>query len=247
MHKIFVEPENIMLNQIEITGENLNHIKNVLRCQKNEKIEIASLQDVSITYITCIEEISKEKMICRILERNPAETETRIYIHVIQGIPKADKMEWIIEKGTELGVKEFTPLMLKRCIVKLEPKEEEKKQIRWRKIARAAAEQSKRNQIPIINKPQNIEKVFQTIQNYDIVLVAYECEKENTLKQELKKLDTKRNLKVAVIVGPEGGIEEIEIEKMKEMGAKIISLGKRILRTETASLVVASNIIYELE
>ena len=249
---LVVNPKLISCVYSLVTEGNLGELREKIELieevqEKNEKIEIASLQDVSITYITCIEEISKEKMICRILERNPAETETRIYIHVIQGIPKADKMEWIIEKGTELGVKEFTPFMLKRCIVKLEPKEEEKKQIRWRKIARAAAEQSKRNQIPIINKPQNIEKVFQTIQNYDIVLVAYEGEKENTLKQELKKLDTKRNLKVAVIVGPEGGIEEIEIEKMKEMGAKIISLGKRILRTETASLVVASNIIYELE
>ncbi len=247
MHKIFVEPENISSNQIEITGENLNHIKNVLRCQKNEKIEIASLQEASFSYITCIEEISKEKMICRILEKKPVETETRIYLHVIQGIPKADKMEWIIEKGTELGVKEFTPLLLKRCVVKLEPREEEKKQVRWRKIAKAAAEQSKRNQIPVINKIQNVEKVFQTIQNYDIVLVAYEGEKENTLKQEARKLEQKQNLKIAIIVGPEGGIEEAEIQQMKEMGAKIISLGKRILRTETASLVVVSNIIYELE
>ena len=247
MPKFFVKSEQIKDDKIvQILGEDVKHIAKVLRCGLGDNLTVCN-RDTGENYACQIQEIHDMEIQCSILEKIDSHSEPSVYIHLLQGLPKADKMEWIIEKGTELGVKEFTPFMLKRCIVKLEPKEEEKKQIRWRKIARAAAEQSKRNQIPIINKPQNIEKVFQTIQNYDIVLVAYEGEKENTLKQELKKLDTKRNLKVAVIVGPEGGIEEIEIEKMKEMGAKIISLGKRILRTETASLVVASNIIYELE
>ena len=156
-------------------------------------------------------------------------------------------MEWIIEKGTELGVSEFTPLRLKRCVVKIEAKEEEKKRTRWQKIAKSAAEQSKRNIIPIINEVQNIEKVFKMIENYDIVLVAYELEKTNTLKNELKKITTGKELKIAIIIGPEGGIEENEIEQMKEKGAKVVSLGERILRTETAPITMASCIMYELE
>lgn len=157
-------------------------------------------------------------------------------------------MELIIQKGTELGVKDFTPVNFERCIVKLVGKDENKKIDRWQKISETASKQSGRDIIPKINNILSIKQLCKVIPEYDIVLVAYENEKENTLKNELLKLKNKKsNLKIAVVIGPEGGIAEKEIELFKESGAKIITLGNRILRTETVCLMCASIIMYELE
>ena len=152
-------------------------------------------------------------------------------------------MEYIIQKCTELGIKEFTPLELKRSIVKIDSKNEEKKLKRWQSIAEVAAKQSKRNFIPKVNKIYNIKNIYEIIKNYDIVLVPYENEETNSLKKEISNIK-KNNIKIAVIIGPEGGFEENEILELKKLNAKIISLGKRILRTETVSIVISSILMY---
>ena len=136
---------------------------------------------------------------------------------------------------------------MKRCVAKIDEKSKVKKFLRWQKISEAAAKQSGRDIIPKINDTINIENICRNISEYDIVLVAYENEKVNTLKDELTKVKSKNNLKIGIIIGPEGGLEQEEVELLKKNGAKVVTLGRRILRTETVALVLTSIIMYELE
>lgn len=247
MRKFFVSSEQIEGNKIQVIGEDVNHIRNVLRLEISEKIKIGN-KETSENYICEILEIAKEYVVCKILQKIESEVESNVEITVFQGLPKADKMELIIQKGTELGVCDFVPIEFKRSIVKLSGKDEIKKIERWQKIAEMAAKQSGRDIIPKINHVQNIKNVCQAIANYDIVLLAFENEEKNSLKNELLKLkNTKEKFKIAIIIGPEGGIEDREIEVLEEYGAKVVTLGKRILRTETAPLNMVSIIMYELE
>lgn len=247
MQKFFVKPEQIINQTIEIIGEDVNHIKNVLRYKIGEEV-LAGNETTGATYSCQIKEIGKEVVLLTILEQEKETTEPTTYIHIFQGLPKADKMEHIIQKGTEIGVCEFTPVAMSRSIVKLEGKESLKKIERWQKIAQTAAMQSKRDRIPKVNSVQNLKNLYENLKEYDIVLVAYEEEQENSIKQEVQryKEQTEKNNKIAIIIGPEGGIAKEEVETMKRQGAKIVTLGKRILRTETAPLVMATILLYEL-
>ena len=204
--------------------------------------------DSSKNYICEILELTAKSVTCKILEEIQSIAEGNVELHIFQGLPKADKMELIIQKGTELGVSEFVPVSFKRSIVKISPKDEKKKIDRWNKISEVAAKQSKRDIIPKVRNVESIKNVCNEIKNYDIVLLAYELEENNYIKNELLKIkNTKENYKIAVIIGPEGGIEKEEVEVLENAGAKVISLGKRILRTETVALQVSSIIMYELE
>ena len=180
---------------------------------------------------------------CNILEKIEKSTESNLHIHIIQGLPKADKMELIIQKCTELGVNEFTPLQLKRCIVKIEKKEEEKKLKRWCSIAEVAAKQSGRDKIPVINQIKNIQDLSNILLGYDLVIAPYENEEHCYLKSILTSLHGSK-LKIAIIIGTEGGFEETEINQLKDLGVVSISLGNRILRTETVALVLSSILMY---
>ena len=224
----------------------MNHIKNVLRCQKGEHIEICN-SETSKNYLCEINKIEKEEIECNILENLRSNVETDIKVTIFQGLPKADKMEYIIQKSVELGAYDITPVEMKRCIVKLNEKDKEKKIQRWQKIAEVAAKQCKRDIIPKINNITNVKLICNIIQNYDIILVAYEKEKERTLKSELKKIKEYNQKNIGIIIGPEGGLDEDDVKLLEESGAKVITLGNRILRTETVALNVFSNIMYELE
>lgn len=181
------------------------------------------------------------------MENLRSNVETDIKVTIFQGLPKADKMEYIIQKSVELGAYDITPVEMKRCIVKLNEKDKEKKIQRWQKIAEVAAKQCKRDIIPKINNITNVKLICNIIQNYDIILVAYEKEKERTLKSELKKIKEYNQKNIGIIIGPEGGLDEDDVKLLEESGAKVITLGNRILRTETVALNVLSNIMYELE
>lgn len=252
MPKFFVNNEQVKENEITILGEDVNHIKNVLRLKIGDKINVCNIEN-SDNYTAEIvrEEISN--IICNIIEKKKSTSESSIYLHIIQGLPKAEKMELIIEKSVELGVKEITPVLMKRSVVKLDDKSKFKKVQRWQKISETAAKQSGRDIIPKINNVIVLEKIYKLLENYDIVLVAYEKEKNNSLKQEIKKIketlnkDLKQEIKIAIVIGPEGGIEEKEVEFLKSNGAHIITLGNRILRTETVALSVSSVIMYEFD
>lgn len=247
MRKFFVKENQINNELITILDEDVNHIKNVLRLNVGEILQICDI-DSSKNYICEILELTAKSVTCKILEEIQSIAEGNVELHIFQGLPKADKMELIIQKGTELGVSEFVPVSFKRSIVKISPKDERKKIDRWNKISEVAAKQSKRDIIPKVRNVESIKNICNEIKDYDIVLLAYELEENNYIKNELLKIkNTKENYKIAVIIGPEGGIEKEEVEVLENAGAKVISLGKRILRTETVALQVSSIIMYELE
>lgn len=262
MPKFFVRNSQIKEEKIEIVGEDVNHIVHVLRLKKQDEIQICD-KDNGITYETQIIEIGKGEVNCKILKTLEQEVESKVQVTIFQGLPKADKMEYIIQKSTEIGGIEIIPVAMKRCIVKLEGKDENKKIERWQKIAEVAAKQSGRDRIPDIRNVMKFEQMKEIISDFDLFLVAYEDEKEVSLKQvleehrkrntnvkkkdELVDLEKQNSLKIGIVIGPEGGIEKQEVEELKAYNAKVITLGNRILRTETASLVILSNIMYEFE
>lgn len=242
MHKFFVGDNQINNEKIIINNEDYNHIANVLRMKKGEFILITNKESKE-TFNCEIDEINSNEVICNILNKENKEIELNVNIDLFQGLPKADKMEYIIQKCVELGVHKIVPVNMKYCIAKI--KDEEKKNLRWNKISEVASKQSKRNIIPKIEKSISISTLCSEIENYDLVIVAYENEENITLKDVLKGNSKIKN--IAVIVGPEGGISTDEIEKLKERGAKIVSLGNRILRTETAPIAILSMMVYEYE
>ncbi|MBQ3414795.1 MAG: 16S rRNA (uracil(1498)-N(3))-methyltransferase [Clostridia bacterium] len=247
MPKFFVKNEQVNDEKINIIGQDVNHIKTVLRSKIGDSIEICN-SDFQENFLCKIEKIEKEKIECKIIEKIEIKTESNVQVTIFQGIPKFDKMEYIIQKSVELGVYNIVPTEMKRCIVKITDKDKTKKQERWQKISEVAAKQCGRDIVPKVEDIINIKEISNSINDYDLFLVAYENEEKNKLKSELKKIDTnKNNIKIGLLIGPEGGLEENDVIKLKENGAKIITLGKRILRTETVALNVLSIIMYEIE
>lgn len=248
MSKFFITNSEKNDNNIKIIGKDVNHIKNVLRKKMGDKLTICNT-DTSLDYLCEIVQIDNEIIKCRILEERNNNIEPNVKVTIFQGLPKFDKMELVIQKSVELGVYNIIPVQMKRCVVKLNEKDKIKKIKRWQKISEVAAKQSGRNIIPQINEIINLKDICNLHYQYDIVLVAYENEKRNTLKKQLAKVKelNKKEIKIAIVIGPEGGIEPEEIEMLEENGAKIITLGDRILRTETVALNILSIIMYELE
>lgn len=250
MPKFFVDDNHITDKKIKIIGNDVNHIKNVLRKKRSDILTICNTSNKK-DYLCEILKIEENFIECEIKDVIQNNVESDIHVTIMQGLPKVDKMELIIQKSVELGVYDITPIEMKRCVVKLNDKDKQKKIDRWQKISEVAAKQSGRNIIPHINNIINIKNICNLLKEYDIVLVAYEKENKTTIKEELKNLKEVYNInneiKIAVIIGPEGGIDEEEIEILQKNGARTITLGKRILRTETASLNILSNIMYELD
>ena len=249
MPKFFVTEEQVNDEKIKIIGKDVKHIKNVLRKKVGNELMICNTSTKK-DYLSEIISIEENCIECKIKEQIENKVESNIKVSILQGLPKADKMELIIQKSVELGVYEITPIEMKRCVVKLNEKDKIKKIDRWQKISEVAAKQCGRNIIPNINQIINLKNVCNLFDKYDIVLVAYENENKNTLKNELEKIKQKynnREIKIGVIIGPEGGIDSEEIKMLQENGAITITLGKRILRTETVALNVLSIIMYELE
>ena len=247
MGKFFVKTNQIEENKINILNDDVNHIKNVLRLNVLDNIEICN-KDTGENYNCKISNILNNRIECNIINKIDSTTEGNVKIDVYQGLPKFDKMELIIQKGTELGVTNFIPVKFNRCIVKIDKKDENKKIDRWQKIAEVASKQSGRDFVPNVKKVIGINEICDIINKYDIVFLAYELENNNFIKNEFAKLkDTKEQYNIAIIIGPEGGLEEREVKILETSGAKVVSLGKRILRTETASMQMVSIIMYELE
>ena len=247
MQKFFVKANQIEGNIITIINQDVNHIKNVLRMRKDEKLEIG-VPELEKNFLCKIDELQNDNIKCKIIKEFEENKESNIKVSIFQGLPKSAKMEWIIQKSVELGVHVIIPTQMKRSVVKLTDKDKMKKIERWQKISEVAAKQCKRDYIPNIKEVTILKDIEKMYNDYDILLVAYEEEKENSLKDELKKINKDiEEIKIAIVVGPEGGLEQEEVEFLKTLGAHIVSLGKRILRTETVCLQVLSNIMYELE
>ena len=243
MYNFFVKNEHFTKDTATILGEDVNHIKNVLRMEIGTKIYTTNIE-THIKYLTEIKSIENEKVECNILEEVPT-TELPINITLYQGLPKSDKLEFIIEKATELGACKIVPVEMRFSIAKI--KNEDKKIVRWNKIAESAAKQSKRNIIPSIEQTIKVNEMINQFKQYDLILVAYENESKQTLKDVLKNSQKEKIKNVALVIGPEGGVDSKEIELLVQNGAKCVSLGKRILRTETAPLTLLSMLVYEFE
>jgi len=254
MPKFFVESEQVENDLVQVFGKDVNHIKNVLRKKVGDEIEICDASKAK-DYLCEILSLNEETVVCQINEKLIKNSDSSIKVSILQGLPKADKMELVIQKSVELGVYDITPVDMKRCIVKI--KDKDKKNERWQKISEVAAKQCMRNIIPKINEISSIKNICNLCDEYDIVIVAYENENNNTLKKELlniKKIyeenidkNSDNEFKIAVLIGPEGGIDDSEISMLKKAGAKIVTLGKRILRTETVAFNILSIIMYEFE
>lgn len=246
MPRFFVKNSQINDNKIIICGEDIKHIKNVLRKQIGDDIEICD-QDTENSYKCEIEKIDEQSITTQIISVLDDISEN-IKVDIFQGLPKSDKMELIIQKSVELGANAIIPTCMKRCVVKIDKKDENKKIERWNKIAESASKQCGRNYIPQVKPIIDIKEIDNIVKDYDVIIVAYENEKENTIKAELKRIknsEKKEDLKIGVVIGPEGGFEENEIIQLKNAGAKVVTLGKRILRTETVALNLLSILMYE--
>ena len=244
MPKFFIKSENLKENEeIWITGNDVNHIKNVLRKKTDDLLNVCN-SDTSQNYEVKILKLFDDKIICKIISNKISNSESELNLTIYQGLPKADKMELIIQKCTELGVKEIVPIIMKRSVVKLKEKDKENKVNRWQKIAEVAAKQSGRDFIPKINNIINFNQI--DYQKYDRVLVLYENENKLSIKQVINELKTEKILNLAIVIGPEGGFDEKEIQDLSQPNISIVTLGKRILRTETVALVVSGILMYEL-
>lgn len=242
MHKFFVNKENICCDVCKIDGEDVKHIYKVLRLKIGDKININNCEGKE--YLAVIEDINKKEVIAKILEQCELNNESKVRVHLFQGLPKSTKMDLIVQKNTELGIASITPVIMERVVVKNDS--EFKKVDRWNRIALEACKQSKRSLIPSINKPIEFEKLIEKIDDIDLVVVPYENQQGYGMKKLANNLDKNSIKNVAIVIGPEGGFEEEEIGKLKAKGANIVTLGPRILRTETAGFTALSLIMYEL-
>lgn len=245
MYQFFVEPHQIQGNQIIIEGNDVNHIKNVLRMKPGEEIAVSNGQDGK-EYRCGIAALEEDRILCelRFIKEDGVELSSQVYL--FQGLPKADKMEMIIQKCVELGVYAVVPVATKRCVVKLDDKKAKSKISRWQGIAEAAAKQSKRRIVPEVMDVMSFKQAIQFVKDFEVKIIPYELA-ENMAKTKEIISALQPGQKIAVFIGPEGGFDEAEVQEALENGTEAITLGKRILRTETAGLTVMSWIMYQLE
>ncbi len=245
MYQFFVEPGQIQGDRIIITGKDVNHIKNVLRMRCGEEISVSNGVDGK-EYRCGIEELGEDEIICelRFIREEGAELPSKVYL--FQGLPKADKMELIIQKAVELGVYEIIPVATKRSVVKLDEKKARNRILRWQGIAEAAAKQSKRGIIPQIQNVMSFKEAVKYSSYAKVKIIPYELSEGMEKTREIIE-STKPGEDIAVFIGPEGGFDKEEIEEALRQGIIPITLGRRILRTETAGMTVLSILMYHLE
>ena len=244
MHHFFVTPEQVREGRIRIEGSDVNHMKNVLRMKLGEELHISDGNNKK--YLCEIASMSADSVCAIIKEELASDTELPSKIYLFQGLPKSDKMELIVQKAVELGVYEIVPVATKRAVVKLDDKKAEKKVERWNSISESGAKQSGRNVIPKVKSVMSYKEAMQYAKNLDVILIPYElAEGMSETRQVVEAIHPGQS--VGVFIGPEGGFETAEVEYAITQGAKVITLGKRILRTETAGLTTLSILMYHLE
>jgi 16S rRNA (uracil1498-N3)-methyltransferase len=245
MYRFYVDQNQISEEFITIKGTDVNHIKNVLRMRIGEKLIICNGQGKDFYCI--IDSESKDEIIVSIEEVHDTDTELDGQIYLFQGLPKKDKMELIIQKAVELGVFKIIPVITQRTVVKLEDKKKEDKKVeRWQSIATSAAKQSNRGIIPTVSGTMNFKEALNYAKDMDVKLIPYEnADDINKTKEIIQGI--KGGQSVGIFIGPEGGFEEKEIGQALEAGVLPITLGRRILRTETAGLAILSMIMLQME
>lgn len=245
MYQFFVEPSQINGNRIVITGSDVNHIRNVLRMKIGEEIAVSNGIDGK-EYRCGIEEYSEDSVLCtlRFIKEDGIELPSKVYL--FQGLPKADKMELIVQKAVELGAYEIIPVAAKRCVVKLDEKKAAGKVNRWQGIAEAAAKQSKRAVIPQVHPVMTMKAALEYAGKMDVRLIPYELAEDMEHTRNMLQ-QIRPGQSVAIFIGPEGGFEESEIQAALNAGIEPVTLGRRILRTETAGFTVLAWLGYLLE
>lgn len=253
MYHFFVEPFQIHTDTVEILGGDVNHVKNVLRMRAGEEVMISD--GFGHEYVCRMEEFLEDSVKARILERREVSSELPSRITLFQCLPKGDKMELIIQKAVELGASEIVPVASKRCVVKLDAKKEENKRRRWQAIAESAAKQSGRAIIPEVKPVVNFAQALKQSETFDVRLIPYECAAELLESGEGSAMQKTRDVlagiqrgqSVGIFIGPEGGFEKEEVGAAINAGTRPITLGRRILRTETAGLCILSVLMFQLE
>ena len=232
MFNFFVDESAQNGDRFCITGADCNHIRNVLRMQIGDTFLVSC---AGFSHLCRLDSFEGDAVIAQMIEENYQDTELPVRFVLFQGLPKGDKLELIIQKTIELGVAEIVPVEMSRCVVKLDDKKKKSKQIRWQAIAESAAKQSKRSVIPAVAEAVPYKQALTTAAKLDLLLVPYENERGMAATREALAL-IRPGMSVGILIGPEGGFEQSEIEQAKQVGGKIISLGSRILRAETAAV-----------
>lgn len=247
--QIFADLSSMQDGMLAISGEDYNHIKNVLRMHPGEKLAVRGTDQTGDEYVFEIVSFSDNQVNCRLLSVKQSESELPVQVILFQGLPKADKMDFIVQKSVEMGVTEIVPVQMHRSIVKLAGDKRRKRVERWQSIAGAAAKQSRRAMIPRVHDLLTFKEALQYAASAaDLVLVPYEDMADETGSGTRRLLESLQpGQTAAVFVGPEGGFEESEIGEALQSGAKTISLGRRILRTETAAVAFLAFMIYRFE
>lgn len=241
MQQIFVN-EGPVNDSFVITGDDMHHLVRVVRLKRGEVIRVSSAD--GLNYLCEVSDITSDELIAKVKEEVPS-TELSNKIYLFQALPKGDKMETIIEKCVELGVHEIIPVQMKNCIVKLDDKKKKSKLTRYQTVAETAAKQSKRSIIPKVADFMSFKDAYEYAKSLDILLLPYES--KNGMKDTFDALDSiKEGMSIGVFIGPEGGFDSSEIELVKE-SCRIISLGRRILRTETAAICTLSMLMLKSE
>ncbi|HIW79964.1 MAG TPA: 16S rRNA (uracil(1498)-N(3))-methyltransferase [Candidatus Acetatifactor stercoripullorum] len=247
MYQFFVEPGQIDVEnrRVVIEGGDVNHIKNVLRMKVGEEIAVNNGQD-GREYRCGIVSLHEDRIICQLRFIKEDSVELPVKVYLFQGLPKGDKMELVIQKAVELGAHAVIPVAAKRCVVRLDEKKARAKVLRWQGIAQAAAKQSRRGIIPAVSEVMSFEGAVKLASSMDVKLIPYELAQDMDKTRQLIE-SLKPGQSAAVFIGPEGGFEEQEVELAKEAGIVPVTLGKRILRTETAGLAVMAWIMYQCQ
>jgi 16S rRNA (uracil1498-N3)-methyltransferase len=244
MPRLFVFEKLAIGDEIVIAGEEAHHIIRVLRLGPGHSVSISDGKSVESLGVISDIDIRDTKIKIRILDQNKSK-ETKPFITLLQALPKGEKFDWIIQKSTELGVSKIIPVITQRTIVNILPSKLERRMERWNKIAIEAAKQSLQMDIPQIGELSTFDASLREVEKHHLSIIPWEQEKELSIRKALKSIDGTVT-KVAVFIGPEGGFSPEEVKKAKEMGAVSVSLGPRILRTETAAIAVCSILMYEL-
>lgn len=244
MQRFFVTPDQVGEDKIRIQGSDVNHMKNVLRMRPGEEVMVSDGNNRQ--YRCRVEDYPEGEAVLAILEAGLVDTELPSRIYLFQGLPKQEKMELIVQKAVELGVCQVIPVQTRRCVVKLDAKKAAKKVQRWQQIAESAAKQAGRGYIPVVSEVMTFQEALAFSEALDIRLIPYEL--ADGMDGTRKILDGIRpGQSVGIFIGPEGGFEKEEVGRAVEAGAMPITLGKRILRTETAGIAVLSILMYRLE
>lgn len=247
MQRYFLKNHQFDGAKVKLIDEDAHHIARVMRMVVGDQIIVCN-EDKECYYLN-LTSVTPDEVTGEIQEKIEKYTELPIEVTIAQGLPKGDKFEWVIQKATECGAAHFMPVSMERCVVKLDAKKEVKKVERWGKIAKEAAEQSHRQQVPVVHSVQSFKAFLELSKRYDYCLFAYEeTAKQGELAQLKQTLtEIKPGDSLLILVGPEGGISEKEVVLLEEQGFKPCALGPRILRTETAPIYALSAISFALE